>query len=110
MHCRCFVCTAGVLYASQVVNVDQVSQPLTTCDHHTHTQPYLYPLVTIKYLYPLLTIIPSYLYPGISEAKKRVAKRRIMSSVSEAYGRMLLLNGLFQADGHPGNILVLPGR
>lgn len=48
-------------------------------------------------------------HTGISEAKKRVAKQRIMSRVSEAYGRMLLLNGLFQADGHPGNILVLPG-
>ena len=33
----------------------------------------------------------------------------IMSHVSEAYGRMLLLDGLFQADGHPGNILVLRG-
>ena len=29
--------------------------------------------------------------------------------VSEAYGRMMLLDGLFQADGHPGNILVMKG-
>jgi predicted unusual protein kinase regulating ubiquinone biosynthesis (AarF/ABC1/UbiB family) len=29
--------------------------------------------------------------------------------VSEAYGRMILGEGLFQADGHPGNILVRPG-
>ena len=38
-----------------------------------------------------------------------MAARRILSRVSEAYGRMLLLDGLFQADGHPGNILVMKG-
>lgn len=32
----------------------------------------------------------------------------ILSHVSEAYGRMILGEGLFQADGHPGNILVQP--
>jgi len=44
-----------------------------------------------------------------SERERRLASRRILSRVSEAYGRMLLNKGLFQADGHPGNILVLPG-
>jgi predicted unusual protein kinase regulating ubiquinone biosynthesis (AarF/ABC1/UbiB family) len=34
---------------------------------------------------------------------------RILSRVSEAYGRMMLYEGLFQADGHPGNILVMKG-
>jgi predicted unusual protein kinase regulating ubiquinone biosynthesis (AarF/ABC1/UbiB family) len=34
------------------------------------------------------------------------AARRILSQLSEAYGRMILGEGLFQADGHPGNILV----
>lgn len=48
-------------------------------------------------------------HTGLSEAKRALAKRMIMSNVSEAYGRMLLLDGLFQADGHPGNILVLRG-
>lgn len=38
-----------------------------------------------------------------------MAAKRILSRVSEAYGRMLLLDGLFQADGHPGNILVMKG-
>lgn len=46
---------------------------------------------------------------GLSESKRAMAKRMIMSNVGEAYGRMLLLDGLFQADGHPGNILVLRG-
>ncbi|KAF5841271.1 ABC1/COQ8 ser/thr kinase [Dunaliella salina] len=43
---------------------------------------------------------------GLSEAKKRAAKKRILSRLSEAYGMMMLKEGLFQADGHPGNILV----
>lgn len=34
------------------------------------------------------------------------AARRILARVSEAYGLMILGEGLFQADGHPGNILV----
>ena len=39
-----------------------------------------------------------------------MAARRILSRVTEAYGRMVLLDGLFQADGHPGNILVMKGE
>jgi predicted unusual protein kinase regulating ubiquinone biosynthesis (AarF/ABC1/UbiB family) len=37
------------------------------------------------------------------------AARRILARVSEAYGQMILGEGLFQADGHPGNILVQHG-
>jgi predicted unusual protein kinase regulating ubiquinone biosynthesis (AarF/ABC1/UbiB family) len=37
------------------------------------------------------------------------AARIILANISEAYGRMVLGEGLFQADGHPGNILVRPG-
>lgn len=33
----------------------------------------------------------------------------VLRNVSEAYGRMILEEGLFQADGHPGNILVRRG-
>jgi predicted unusual protein kinase regulating ubiquinone biosynthesis (AarF/ABC1/UbiB family) len=29
--------------------------------------------------------------------------------VVQAYGRMILTDGYFQADGHPGNVLVMPG-
>ncbi len=43
------------------------------------------------------------------EWKRQAAARRILSYVSEAYGTMILGEGLFQADGHPGNILVRPG-
>lgn len=32
---------------------------------------------------------------------------QIMNRVGEAYGRMMLETGLFQADGHPGNSLVM---
>lgn len=46
---------------------------------------------------------------NMSESKKRIAKRLVLSRISEAYGRMILENGLFQADGHPGNILVQEG-
>ncbi|KAL6759162.1 hypothetical protein V8C86DRAFT_2580560 [Haematococcus lacustris] len=45
----------------------------------------------------------------LSEAQRKVAKRRILSRVAEAYGHMILGEGLFQADGHPGNILVGKG-
>lgn len=45
---------------------------------------------------------------GRSEREKQMASRRILSRVSEAYGRMLLVDGLFQADGHPGPPLPLP--
>eukprot|EP00775_Hariotina_reticulata_P010212 gene10212-10373_t len=41
--------------------------------------------------------------------KREKAARRILARVSEAYGLMILGEGLFQADGHPGNILVQPG-
>ncbi|GMH36923.1 hypothetical protein BSKO_04796 [Bryopsis sp. KO-2023] len=45
----------------------------------------------------------------LSARKKRIAKERVLSRISEAYGRMILGDGLFQADGHPGNILVQEG-
>eukprot|EP00878_Enallax_costatus_P021138 GHUV01022371.1.p1 GENE.GHUV01022371.1~~GHUV01022371.1.p1 ORF type:complete len:637 (+),score=223.29 GHUV01022371.1:216-1913(+) len=41
--------------------------------------------------------------------KREKAARRILDRVSEAYGLMILGEGLFQADGHPGNILVQQG-
>lgn len=37
------------------------------------------------------------------------AARHILAQVSQAYGLMILGEGLFQADGHPGNILVQRG-
>lgn len=40
---------------------------------------------------------------------KRVMARRIISRVSKAYGTMMLKEGLFQADAHPGNILIMRG-
>lgn len=40
-------------------------------------------------------------------ALKDVQYMQIMNRVGEAYGRMMLETGLFQADGHPGNIIVM---
>lgn len=47
---------------------------------------------------------------SLSAGQRKHAMSRIISRVSEAYGRMLLFDGLFQADGHPGNILVMKGK
>lgn len=41
--------------------------------------------------------------------KKKAAARRILGRVAEAFGVMMLDKGLFQADAHPGNILVMKG-
>ena len=46
---------------------------------------------------------------GLSAMKRKAAAALIMRRVSEAYGEMMLSEGLFQADAHPGNILVMPG-
>eukprot|EP00798_Chlamydomonas_sp_ICE-L_P027624 gene27624-7261_t len=46
---------------------------------------------------------------GLSERTQKMGKRRILKRISEAYGRMIFGEGLFQADGHPGNILVRNG-
>jgi predicted unusual protein kinase regulating ubiquinone biosynthesis (AarF/ABC1/UbiB family) len=45
----------------------------------------------------------------LPEWKRKAAAKKILGHVSEAYGRMILGEGLFQADGHPGNILVRRG-
>ncbi|KAK9798604.1 hypothetical protein WJX73_007340 [Symbiochloris irregularis] len=42
----------------------------------------------------------------LSQWQQDLGKRVLLSRVSEAYGRMILGPGLFQADCHPGNILV----
>jgi len=46
---------------------------------------------------------------NLSESQRKMAAKRILTRLSEAYGRMMLTDGLFQADGHPGNILVMKG-
>lgn len=46
---------------------------------------------------------------SLSKQKQKMAVERIIHRVAEAYGRQLLYGGLFQADGHPGNILVMKG-
>lgn len=58
---------------------------------------------------PITQMKDNVAFQNLSEATKRLAARRILSRVSEAYGRMVLLDGLFQADGHPGNIMVMKG-
>ncbi len=46
---------------------------------------------------------------GLSVFEKTQAAQLILSRICEAYGRMLLLQGLFRADCHPGSILVMKG-
>lgn len=46
---------------------------------------------------------------GLSAFQKKQGAKLILSRICEAYGRMLLMQGLFQADCHPGNILVMKG-
>lgn len=47
---------------------------------------------------------------SLSKRKRKMAMDKILHRVAEAYGRQLLYGGLFQADGHPGNILVMKGE
>jgi predicted unusual protein kinase regulating ubiquinone biosynthesis (AarF/ABC1/UbiB family) len=42
-----------------------------------------------------------------SPAAARAATSRILGAVTEAYGRMIFTPGPFQADNHPGNLLVM---
>ncbi|MFN0094213.1 MAG: ABC1 kinase family protein [Dehalococcoidia bacterium] len=48
----------------------------------------------------------------LDAAAKRAASgldgARLAQTITEAYGHQILIDGLFQADPHPGNILVLP--
>ena len=43
---------------------------------------------------------------SLPEWKQKLGKQLLLRRVGEAYGRMVLGPGLFQADCHPGNILV----
>lgn len=45
----------------------------------------------------------------MSAGMRQAASSRILNRVTEAYGHMILLDGLFQADCHPGNIIVMKG-
>ncbi|CAI5503247.1 unnamed protein product [Closterium sp. Naga37s-1] len=60
---------------------------------------------------PILRLPEEMRRRGISPsgALARQTKSRIFSALSTAYGRMLLQHGHFQADPHPGNILVCAG-
>ncbi|CAI7746596.1 unnamed protein product [Closterium sp. NIES-53] len=60
---------------------------------------------------PILRLPEEMRRRGISPsgALARQTKSRIFAALSTAYGRMLLQHGHFQADPHPGNILVCAG-
>ena len=45
---------------------------------------------------------------GLSDAKRRAASRRLLTSLGHAYGRMLFEAGVIHADPHPGNLLLSP--
>ncbi len=44
----------------------------------------------------------------LAEDRSKLDGPRVAKMITEAYGHQILIDGLFQADPHPGNILVLP--
>ena len=47
---------------------------------------------------------------GMSDSMQRRARQRILHRIADAYGQMILDSGLFQADPHAGNILIMKGQ
>ncbi len=68
-------------------------------------------LLVMNYLdgVPITRMKDQVAFQNLSEATKRLAAKRILSRVAEAYGRMILINATFQADAHPGNLMVMKG-
>ncbi|KAH7619626.1 hypothetical protein Ndes2526B_g06607 [Nannochloris sp. 'desiccata'] len=68
-------------------------------------------LLVMNYLdgVPITRMKDQIAFQNLSEATKRLAAKRILSRVAEAYGRMILINATFQADAHPGNLMVMKG-
>eukprot|EP00884_Botryococcus_braunii_P022387 jgi/Botrbrau1/8832/Bobra.0335s0019.1 len=71
------------------------------------------PLVTERVLVmtyvagrPLTRMAESPLVTSLPLNQRRFLGKMLLERISEAYGRMLLGRGLFQADCHPGNIIV----
>lgn len=59
-------------------------------------------------------IVTEYIHGARLLDRERLASMNIdrvafARTVAEAYGHQIMVDGLFQADPHPGNILVLPG-
>ncbi|XP_020882632.1 uncharacterized aarF domain-containing protein kinase 1 isoform X2 [Arabidopsis lyrata subsp. lyrata] len=61
---------------------------------------------------PILSIGDEMAKRGINPHGKiaEAAKHNILSSLSRAYGQMILKSGFFHADPHPGNILICKGQ
>lgn len=47
---------------------------------------------------------------GMSPRVQKQARQRILHRIADAYGQMIISTGLFQADPHPGNIMVMKGK
>uniref|UniRef100_A0A1J3ETW6 Putative aarF domain-containing protein kinase 1 n=1 Tax=Noccaea caerulescens TaxID=107243 RepID=A0A1J3ETW6_NOCCA len=60
---------------------------------------------------PILRLGDEMAKRGINPRGKvaEAAKLKILSSLSQAYGQMILKSGFFHADPHPGNILICKG-
>ncbi|CAA7037290.1 unnamed protein product [Microthlaspi erraticum] len=60
---------------------------------------------------PILSLGDEMAKRGINPRGKvaDTAKNKILSSLSQAYGQMILKSGFFHADPHPGNILICKG-
>jgi predicted unusual protein kinase regulating ubiquinone biosynthesis (AarF/ABC1/UbiB family) len=46
---------------------------------------------------------------GMSPRMRKIAQTRLLHRIADAYGMMIIKSGLFQADAHPGNLLVMEG-
>ncbi len=45
---------------------------------------------------------------GLRSRAKRLMGRRLLRALTDSYGKMLLVDGYFHGDPHPGNIILMP--
>ncbi|KAJ8907642.1 hypothetical protein NDN08_007751 [Rhodosorus marinus] len=43
---------------------------------------------------------------NVSERRRNLVSRKLLEAITDAYGGMILVDGMFQADPHPGNVMV----
>lgn len=83
--------------------------PLTQLSRHTSNLSDAQKTVAMKRVRSSRCGLCGFLAFGVISFAQGAGLVQVITRASEAYGRMLLEKGLFQADGHPGNILVMRG-
>ncbi|KAH8959178.1 hypothetical protein BDL97_06G066500 [Sphagnum fallax] len=106
-------------FVKEAVSMDQISKSLQSANQGK--SPIAVPrsipgLVTKKVLVmdfiegvPILKLGDEMAKRGIDPngAMAKIAKRNILRDLSSAYGQMILRDGFFQADPHPGNVHIM---